>query len=195
MQVDRSLKRNHLAGIPSSWTEHIEFSFWIVDRLNPKVIVDLGVDYGYSSYCFAMAGSAQVYAIDKFQGDKSYNFRNTYDYVVEKKKLMELDNLNIVVGEFDDVVVDWDKKIDILHIDGDHMYESVKNDYDKWSPFVKKTGVILFHDTNTHRKDFGVERFFNELEMYKTNFMCNQGLGVASKSKSLIEEIKSTFSL
>ena len=37
-------------------------------------------------------------------------------------------------------------KIDLLFIDGDHSYEGVKKDYELYSPFVKKGGMIVFHD-------------------------------------------------
>ena len=98
-------------------------------------------------------------------------------------------------GFFDDVAKNWNKEIDILHIDGDHTYESVKNDYETWSPFVKENGVILFHDTCIDTPRFGVKRFFEELDMPKLTFTHTCGLGVASKNKQLIEFIKSNFNL
>lgn len=36
--------------------------------------------------------------------------------------------------------------IDLLFIDGDHRYECVKKDYENYSPFVRKGGLIAFHD-------------------------------------------------
>jgi len=45
----------------------------------------------------------------------------------------------------------WNKKIDILFIDGDHRYQAVKNDYNLFSPFVKRGGLIIFHDANCPR--------------------------------------------
>ena len=43
---------------------------------------------------------------------------------------------------------------DFLFIDGDHSYEGVKQDFEKFSPFVKSKGLIGFHDirdTEFHR--------------------------------------------
>lgn len=37
--------------IQTSWKDHIKFAQWIVKRKNPEVIVDLGVDFGYSTFC------------------------------------------------------------------------------------------------------------------------------------------------
>lgn len=42
---------------------------------------------------------------------------------------------------------EWTKgEVGLLFIDGDHAYEMVANDYDRFSPFVPDGGYILFHD-------------------------------------------------
>ena len=38
------------------------------------------------------------------------------------------------------------EKLDFLFIDGDHEYEGVKKDYNNYSKYVKKGGLIAFHD-------------------------------------------------
>ena len=43
-----------------------------------------------------------------------------------------------------------ENKLDYLFIDGDHTYEGVKKDFELYSPFVKKGGVIVFHDIVPH---------------------------------------------
>lgn len=40
----------------------------------------------------------------------------------------------------------WNRQIDILFIDGNHRYEQVLFDYETFAPFVKKNGLIIFHD-------------------------------------------------
>ena len=39
-----------------------------------------------------------------------------------------------------------------------HAHEAAKGDFERWLPKLSARGVILFHDTNEHRKDFGVWR-------------------------------------
>jgi hypothetical protein len=34
---------------------------WLVQATDPEIIVDLGVDYGYSTFCFALPGIGRVY--------------------------------------------------------------------------------------------------------------------------------------
>ena len=112
-----------------------------------------------------------------------------YEFVTALKEKLKLDNINFIKGYFNDVVKTWDKDIDILHIDGSHDYDSVKEDYENWSPFVKDTGFILFHDTVSHPTSIG--KFFNEIgDGYsKINFTHSCGLGVASKNKELMDVI------
>lgn len=184
-----------LETILTAWKDHITFAQWIVERKNPEVIVDLGVDCGYSSFCFALPKIGHVYGIDSFEGDDHAGIRNTYQYVLEKQKELELDNISFIKGYFDDIAKNWDKPIDILHIDGFHTYEAVENDYNTWSKFVKDDGRILFHDTMVFDRNFGVYKLFSEIKLPKTNFKFCHGLGVISKDQDLINEINIEFKL
>jgi cephalosporin hydroxylase len=61
--------------------------------------------------------------------------------------------------------------IDFLFIDGDHTYEGVKDDFERYSPFVSEGGLIAFHDIVNieHDPDCEVDRFWHELrEEYET---------------------------
>lgn len=176
-----------------NWREHRKFAEWIVKRKNPETIVDLGVDYAYSTFSFALPKIGHVYGVDSFCGDEHAGERDTYEYVTQKQKELDLDNITFIKGYFDDVYKTWDKQIDILHIDGLHTYEAIKNDFEKWSQFVKEDGIILMHDTYIDMPTFGVKRFFSEINLPKTNFIVSNGLGVVSKDEKLIAEINQTF--
>jgi len=176
-----------------NWRDHREFADWLVRRIQPDLTVDLGVDYGYSTFCFAIPQIGNVYGIDSFEGDEFAGVRDTYDYVLEKQKELELNNITFVKGYFDEIVKTWNKQIDILHIDGMHDYKSVKNDFEKWSPFVKENGIILMHDTMVDNPEFGVSKFFKEINLPKTNFGHCNGLGVVCKDTNIIDEIKKNF--
>ena len=58
------------------------------------------------------------------------------------------------------------RQIDVLFIDGDHTYEGVKKDFEMYSPFVKKGGVIIFHDICKHATvpDCQVDKLWNEIK-------------------------------
>lgn len=42
--------------LPSTWHGHMEFDDWLVRYKKPQTIVELGVDYGFSTCCFALSG-------------------------------------------------------------------------------------------------------------------------------------------
>jgi predicted O-methyltransferase YrrM len=124
-----------LGAIPSGWNyppkSHREFVEWLINRIKPKVTVELGVDYGYSSFLMSLCQSNPVYGIDCF--DVSVHGPredDDYQFVMSVKEKLGLDNLEIIKGYFDDVAKTWDKEIDLLHIDGLHDYENCKNDCD-----------------------------------------------------------------
>jgi len=62
----------------------------------------------------------------------------------------------------------WRETIDFLFIDGDHSYKGVAQDFKDYSPFVKKGGLIAFHDIvisdQHHSRDVYVGEFWNEIK-------------------------------
>ena len=186
-------KEESFPEIISAWTGHKEFAEWLVNYTNPQTIVDLGVDRGFSTFCFANPKKGVVYGIDTFEGDVETGIRKTYDYVTSLKEKYNFDNVNLIQGYFDDVVKTWDKNIDILHIDGWHHYKTVKNDYENWTKFLTENSVTLLHDTESYPNDVG--KFFNQIDLPKINFKNSAGLGVVSKNSALIDVISKKYNL
>lgn len=176
-----------------NWREHIHFAQWIVRKKQPKIVVDLGVDYGYSTFSFGIPKIGKVYGIDSFEGDELAGRRNTYEYVMEMKEKLGFDHITFIKGYFDEIAKIWDKKIDVLHIDGFHSYNEVKNDYNTWTKFLDDDGIILMHDTCVESPGFGVKQFFNEIDSPKLNFSVSHGLGVVTKNVELLKEIYEEF--
>ncbi len=86
--------------------------------------------------------------------------------------------VNIILGN---------EKLDYLFIDGDHSYEGVRKDFEMYSSFVRKGGVIAFHDIAVHPAETGCEvnRFWGEMKKsYKYQEIINDrnqggyGIGV-----------------
>ena len=184
----------------TAWSGHRAFAEWLVKELNPNVIVDLGVFYGFSTFSFAIPRIGHTYGIDNFTGDTFVGTdenRLKYNFVTMKREKLQLqNNLTLIEGDFNEVAETWDKKIDILHIDGSHNYEDVKQDFETWSKFLNDDGVILMHDTcveSAFGNEYGVKRFFEEIELPKFTFTHCFGLGVVSKNQNLIDHIKENF--
>lgn len=180
--------------IPSAWTGHREFAGWLVNLIKPKIIVDLGVDYGYSTFSFAVPNIGTVYAIDLFEGDKHTGIRNTYEEFTGNVKWLEekhnISNIVVEKGLFNEIEKQWTQKIDILHIDGLHTYDAVKNDFETWEKYLTKDSVVLFHDIESFPE---VKKFWSELSGHKYEFKHSAGLGVLCMDKETLIAIKDKY--
>lgn len=182
---------------PSAWCGHFEFAMWLVKRFNPKIVVELGVDFANSTFCWTYGNKGRVYGIDCFEGDNLTGERNTFNVVMETyqklidRKLLE-DKLTIIKGFFTPTSKIFKEQytktpIDILHIDGIHTYEAVSEDYNMWKDKCHEDTIFVFHDIVAFAD---VKRFFSELPMYKFGFVHSAGLGIACKNANIINIIQ-----
>ena len=173
---------------PTGWGRHIPFMFFLMASLRPRRFVELGSHYGASFFaaCQAIAElnlRTQAIAIDLWTGDQhagAYD-ESVYKYfcdTLESKysrfaEIIRMD-FNFAVDRFEDT------SIDLLHIDGLHTYEAVKNDYETWRKKLTPNGVILFHDTRVYRDDFGVWTLWEEIktDALSFEFKHEHGLGI-----------------
>ena len=178
---------------PSAWIGHLKFADYIVQKYKPKITVDLGVDYGHSTFSLACAGIGKVYGIDWFEGDEHAGVRDTYNIVNDtynelfNMKYLLNKNITLIKGDFNEVAKTFNKTIDILHIDGLHTYEAVKNDFDTWSIKTHYNTIILMHDVVAFSNTVGF--FFNEIKLPKLYFTHSAGLGVICQNKDIINDI------
>lgn len=55
------------------------------------------------------------------------------------------------VQRSDEAVVGWDAAIDLLFIDGDHLEDGVRLDWELWHAHVRPGGRVAFHDSRLGR--------------------------------------------
>jgi hypothetical protein len=189
--------------IASGWVAHIPFAFWLVERLRPKTIVELGTHTGLSYSAFCQAAEAadldcRCHAIDTWQGDAHAGF---YANTVFEEFRQYHDSRyswfsTLHRMPFDEALSLFaDGSVDVLHIDGLHTYEAVKHDYESWRPKLSPDAVVLFHDTNVRRDDFGVFRLWTELASQHPSFefLHGNGLGVLAAGKVVPERLADLF--
>jgi hypothetical protein len=179
----------------SAWIEHIPFAFFTAKSLKPDVFVELGTHYGTSYFAFCevlkeLPHKAKCYAVDHWKGDSQagYFTESVYDYVNQVNEKYYSDFSTLLKMPFDDALNHFDDAtIDLLHIDGLHDYESVKNDFYNWLPKMSENGVVLLHDTQVKSSDFGVWKLFEELKnVYKNfEFSFGYGLGIVCTGKEI----------
>lgn len=70
------------------------------------------------------------------------------------------------------------RAVDLLYIDGDHMYPSVKQDWEMYSQFVRPGGIIVLHDAVIEDNDsVEVFRFYREIRDGRRTKLIYAGLG------------------
>jgi len=173
----------------SAWTGHLPFAAWVINEVKPKLFVELGSHYGasYFSFCQSVLENkleTQCYAVDTWQGDDHTNQygEDVYAQVNKHNKAKYIDCSHLLRMTFDAGLEEFeDGSIELLHIDGFHTYEAVSHDFNTWLPKLAPGAIVLFHDTNVYERDFGVWKFWEELQQTYSNtleFKHCFGLGV-----------------
>jgi predicted O-methyltransferase YrrM len=143
----------------------------LIWELQPKIILEIGVGKGGTSWAWTRFTNTRVIAVDLVGGpwgggpdEGSVNYikescNDRYTFInANSQDLTTIDKVEEALG---------DEKIDFLFIDGDHSYEGVKFDFDTYSQFVREGGLIAFHDICEHAKESGcdVKRFWDEVKV------------------------------
>jgi Methyltransferase domain len=190
--------------VPSGWTQHAPFGFWIIDALRPRILVELGTYYGFSYLAFLQAikelgVSCSCFAVDTWRGDEHAGF---YQDSVLQQLRQEHDPLyadfsKLVQCTFDEALDRFENNsVDLLHIDGRHFYEDVKHDFETWRPKLSHRSVVLFHDTHEYARGFGVHQLWEELgpQFPSFEFTHGHGLGVLGVGPNLPDAVRELFS-
>jgi len=126
------------------------------------VIVEVGSYLGAST-CFLAAGArskgGNVYAVDSWQNmAMTEGTRDTFEEFSRNTEPVR-DSIVALRGLSSDMAKGFDRKIDLLFIDGDHSYEACLLDWKSWSCFLSPGAIVAFHDTGWAE---GVQRVVSE---------------------------------
>lgn len=172
--------------VPSAWIEHLPFMFCLMMQVKPRRYVELGAHHGASFFAACQAACrldvrSECIAIDTWQGDEHIGqygetVFSQFVYILESKfgnvGRYIRNSFSNAAGQF------APGSIDLLHIDGTHTYEAVKNDFETWLPKLSSTGIIIFHDTHVTQDGFGVYRLWDELSKKYPSFCFEHGHGL-----------------
>jgi glycosyltransferase involved in cell wall biosynthesis len=187
----------------SAWHEHAPFVFWLVEQHKPNLFVELGTHGGFSYFAVCQAIrmadlATAAFAIDHWTGDEhtgSYG-EEVYESVAAFNAARYSDFSTLMKMSFADSVQYFDDgSIDLLHLDGRHFYEDVKEDFAAWLPKLSDRAVVLFHDTNVRERGFGVHRFWSEISREFPHFVFHHGhgLGVIGLGANHFPALKALF--
>jgi cephalosporin hydroxylase len=136
--------RHHSIQSQSDIDDHLETLFIESLKVRPKLILELGVRKGESTYVFERI--AKIFNSTLISVDiADCSDISTYDkwFFVKKDDI-----------EFANNFLDWcqnrkiEPKIDILFIDTSHLYEHTKEEIAHWFPYLSDECKVFFHDTN-----------------------------------------------
>jgi len=128
------------------------------------VIVEIGAFLGRSTVVTAGARRVKrngtVYVIDPFNasGDEfsapvykeiesklSLNLFDQFEANIKKARLH--DYVVVQKGYDDTIVCGWNRKIDMLILDGDQSPVGARRAYDEWIPYLQPGGILIVHNS------------------------------------------------
>lgn len=187
-EIEKELSLPKKVNTPYTWVGHFPLLNLLIKAITPKVLVELGTHSGNSfNYACQVVKennlTTKCYAIDCWEGDEHAGFydNSVYEELLNYQKDNYSEFATLIRKYFADAVQDFsDRSIDLLHIDGLHTYEAVKEDFYTWLPKLSDKAIVLFHDTNVYERGFGVHEFWDEITKEYTGFefKLSHGLGV-----------------
>jgi predicted O-methyltransferase YrrM len=160
-----SKEKDGLFEIPTDMTIEERIMLYRIGRNLKKrsIIVEIGSFLGASSSFLAIAAketNSHVFCVDTWQNDAmSEGKRDTYAEFL--KNISELSGwITPIRGYSEHVSKEFRDRIDLLFIDGDHSYDSVKQDLDNWLPKLNINSWLIMHDSGWAE---GVKQVINEI--------------------------------
>ncbi len=187
--VRKTLKEKYQ--LPDGWfygADIAEYRRLVEDVPEGGIIGELGCYKGRSLCSVAdiiLRKKLRVYIVDIFTGTESEKKEDDYQKEFERNagRFGIHDNISkIYKATTDEAVEYFDTGVfDLLFIDADHSYESVKKDLDNWARTIRPGGTISGHDYGNHP---GVSKAVNEkwsgVRVHDQHFGIDSGIAQGS---------------
>lgn len=111
-------------------------------------IVEIGVMDGDTTRELLKASSPvlAVYGIDPIIKDSMSDAIGSVESILGLEK--EFPGRFVFIQDYSWNVARWfDMPVDFIFVDGSHLYEDVKRDFELWYPKLPEKGIICFHDS------------------------------------------------
>lgn len=147
----------------------------LISDLKPLCLLEIGTAYGGTLFvlCKVASPDADCVSIDLPGGSFGGGYP-TWKIPLYHSFAQEHQKLHLIRGNshHPDVLkrvqaILHARPLDLLFIDADHTYAGVKNDFDMYSPLVRKGGIIAMHDIVPPPSENGCEvsQFWNEVKL------------------------------
>lgn len=139
--------------LPTDISDHLPTLFREAMEMSPRLIVELGVRGGESTFVFERVARLCESHLVSVDIDDCLRASPYKDWVFVQK------DDTVFAGEFREFCRErgLPEKIDVLFIDTSHLYEHTVEEIRLWFPHLAERCKVLFHDTNLrlvgHRKN------------------------------------------
>lgn len=181
----------------SPWTGHVPFALTLIDLLRPGVVVELGTFDGvsYSAFCQALAHlrlNSRAFAVAG-RPPPGVNGPAAFGELSAFHDPLYADFSRLVWSTSAEALPHFpDGAIDLLHIDGDHASEAVRDDFAAWLPKMSRRGVVLLHAINRREPDAGAGKLWHEVQGRYPSFdlLHEHGLGLVAVGPEVPEGLR-----
>lgn len=146
-----------------------QFTFFLATMPDKGRLLETGTGYGHSAKFFSeLKPEWTIYTVDGFGLYGDGRIYAEWDHEAVKHVNQNLRQCkNVIQLLADSPTVPWELFLDVLYIDADHTYAGCKSDYERYAPFVKYGGLIIFDDYKKHNLINKVSEFVDELRGYE----------------------------
>ena len=168
--------RGHFKSIkPIQTPSEVEQLYLAVCELRPQRVLEVGTARGGTLYLWTQAArdNATVISVDLPAGHSRGGYPEwrtplyqAFARPQQKLHLLRADShAPETVGQVRQILAG--QPLDLLFIDGDHTYESVRTDYVQYGSLVRPGGLIAFHDIRpSPDPNIQVERLWTQLRKW-----------------------------
>jgi len=166
---------NENIGMQQNKKEISELIKVILKQKNFKNCLEIGFGYYGSTHFLWRLLFKQAITIELYR-DRIFTFRDNMNKFYNKFVFDDLKS-KFIFGSSNDVasvnrlikILDGEK-LDFLFIDGNHEYENVVCDWLIYRSFVRKGGIIAFHDCVPHKTYIGPSKLISNIEYFDGRF-------------------------
>jgi hypothetical protein len=160
----------------SAWKANAPIVKDIVNRFvkNPNVLLEFGVEYGYSTSIFSSYFN-KVIGVDTFSGDINSGIDREY-FEETKYLLRDYTNVELIRSSYQDFIIGNNTIYDAIHVDIIHTYEDTYA-CGKWA--VEHSDVVMFHDTMSFIEVMAAcKDLASKYNLNFYNYSAENGLGI-----------------
>ncbi|HEY6073098.1 MAG TPA: class I SAM-dependent methyltransferase [Anaerolineales bacterium] len=160
---------------PHDWPEFALLGA-LVRAIQPKIVVEVGVMYGQTTVYLAqfLPPDGVIYGLD-LRPEWSSPLLAAWGHIESAKRI------TIIGGDSNDTIRTLPDGIEFAFVDGDHSYDSVRNDVDLLWPKMVGGAVMAIHDCAARLEWTDVCRFVTDRFPHAIRFEFGEGLALVQK--------------